>query len=194
MKALLVTTWLFVPLVVLAYHYGPGQDRLRLDRVQDQLAVAREHVAAEEHAEAVEAFEAALRSLPAANVAEARAIRLEKAKSQLLACGLPDARAGLLELLEELEADPAADSALLDDTRLALASAHYYTTWLMRLEGQPRDVWEPEVDAARQHYRLLTDKAGDGEARPARERDLAAAVKLARMDLSELQGLPLPSQ
>jgi hypothetical protein len=67
----------------------------------------------------------------------------------------------------------------------------------MRLEGLGRDEWEPEAEAARQTYKLLAEDAarrGDPAAAARHREDLEASVRLARMDLSELQGLPLPSQ
>jgi hypothetical protein len=70
-------------------------------------------------------------------------------------------------------------------------------TWLMRLEGKSRQDWEPVIEAARQSYRLLAEQSGagdDGEAHARDLQDLESAVLLARMDLTELQGLPLPSQ
>ena len=110
---------------------------------------------------------------------------------------LPKARAALTKLVNEMVADADADQSLLDEVRKAQASSQYYMTWLMRLEGYPREEWEPEIEAARQNYRLLAERAGRGGqtavAQQCRE-DLESAVKLARMDLEELQGLPLPSQ
>ena len=70
-------------------------------------------------------------------------------------------------------------------------------TWLMRLEGQPEEVWRPEADSAEQTYRLLAQQSSDqGDVKATRKikEDLEATIKLARMELSELQGLPLPSQ
>ena len=70
-------------------------------------------------------------------------------------------------------------------------------TWLLRLEGQPRERWEPEIDAAQQSYRLLAEQAeqdGDLNSLSLCQDDLESSVRLARMDIGELQGLPLPSQ
>jgi hypothetical protein len=67
----------------------------------------------------------------------------------------------------------------------------------MRLEGQGREVWEPEAESARQNYKMLAEdaaKKGDAPAVRKHREDLEASIRLARMDLSELQGLPLPSQ
>ncbi len=194
MRAVFLLAWLALPFAALAYHYGPGQDRLALDDTSERLAEGRALADGGQYAEAAAAFEEALRLLPEGRAREARAIRLERARAQLQSGGLFDARADLATLLGELEADPAADPALTRDTRRALASAGYYGTWLLRLEGAPREEWEPEVEAARQHYRLLVDEAQDPSERRRAEADLAAAVRLSRMDLSELQGLPLPNQ
>ena len=115
----------------------------------------------------------------------------------MLAHQLPDAHGELRNLVDEMTADAGADPKLLADARSAQANSQYYTTWLMRLEGAGRDEWEPEVESARQTYRLLAEqaeKAGDTAAAAKHREDLEAAVRLARMELSELQGLNLPKQ
>jgi len=85
----------------------------------------------------------------------------------------------------------------LADAQRTFAGSQYYMTWLKRLEGAPREEWEPQIDSARQIYKLLASAAEAGHdetsIEEARE-DLESAIRLARMDLSELQGLPLPSQ
>jgi hypothetical protein len=67
----------------------------------------------------------------------------------------------------------------------------------MRLEGEPKDVWEPEIEAARQGYRLLAEQAeakGDADGKKKHTEDVESSIRLARMELSDLQGLTLPSQ
>ncbi len=135
--------------------------------------------------------------LPPGHTAEAQCIRVERAKADMLAHRLPEAHAELQALSDELERDAAADPQLRAEARSALANSQYYMTWLMRLEGLSRDVWEPEIEAARQNYRLLAEQAeaaGNTAAASLHEHDLESAIRLARLDLSELQGLPLPSQ
>ncbi len=135
-------------------------------------------------------------------MATSRRIRVSAAKAKLNASKLVEARKELKDLVKELSEDPTtADdpvaSALLDETRAAHANSQYYWTWLMRLEGAPRTEWEPEVEVARQTYRLLAEEAeGRGETKMALSHmeDMEASLKLARLDLEELQGLPLPSQ
>ena len=114
---------------------------------------------------------------------------------------LPDARHEFEALVEEFsadqKADPKASKADLRDARTGLAQAQYFMTWLMRLEGSARTEWEPEIEAARQNYKLLAEEAiamGDATAAESGRQDLESAVKLERMELKDLQGLPLPSQ
>ena len=108
--------------------------------------------------------------------------------------GLIEARDELATLVEQLQADADADPTLLRDARQALARAQFYKTWLMRLEGLDRKVWEPEIEAARQNWRLLAARASSDSEKTLHQEDLEAAVRLARMEMEDLQGLPLPSE
>jgi hypothetical protein len=197
LRILLLTAWLLVPVVGYALHMGPGQDQRKLDAAAAHIRAAETAAKDNDYAAAVAEYDEALKALPAGRAAEARQLRLEKAKAQMLAKQLPEAHADLKALVDELAGDPAADPKLLADARSAMANANYYMTWLMRLEGLGQDVWEPEAEAARQTYKLLAEQAeqaGDADAARRHREDLEAAVRLARMDLGELQGLPLPSQ
>jgi hypothetical protein len=197
MRTLLLVGWLLVPVGVGIWHYGPGQERMQLDTVAQVLARAERQATAGEWAEAAAQYDEALRNLPAGKVAEARRIRVERAKAQMNARLLPAAHEDLKTLVEEMRDDPGADTKVLADARSALANSQYYMTWLMRLEGQPRETWEPEIEGARQNYRLLAEEAsarGDVAGAKKNREDLEASIRLARMELSELQGLPLPSQ
>lgn len=210
MRKLVLFLWLLLPVGAAAYHYGPGQEHLRTDqaaaaaaRARAAAELAREVQAAEgdlparKHwAEAEEAFTVALAALPGEKIEPGRRLRIERAAAMMQISKLPDARRELLGLVDELEADPAVDAELLADARSTLGNAQYYTTWLLRLEGEPRDVWEPEIEAARQNYKLVAARAeqsGDTDRARVEGENLEAALRLARMELTELQGLPLPS-
>ncbi len=197
MRVLLLVGWLLIPVAVGLWHYGPGQEQMQLDTVAEMLARADQCVAAEDWTEAVNQYEEALRRLPPGKIMEQRRIRLEKCKAQMLAHQLPEAHAELRTLVEELQDDPGTPADLLAEARSTQAQSQYYMTWLMRLEGQPRELWEPEIEAARQTYRLLEEQAesrGDDAVAKKNQEDLESAIRLARLDLSELQGLPIPSQ
>jgi hypothetical protein len=64
-------------------------------------------------------------------------------------------------------------------------------TYLMKLEGLPASEWEPEIEAARQEYKLLAQTSSNKEKHL---NDLEAAIRLARAEPTELYGLPIPSQ
>ena len=135
--------------------------------------------------------------MPAEKVSESRSVILEKAKCQMMAAKLPEARETLEGLLDDVRNDETSDKKFSAEVQSALANSQYYMTWLMRLEGLPEEQWKPEIEAARQHYTQLTidaEELGDEELKQRSSEDLESAVRLARMDLSELQGLPLPSQ
>lgn len=197
MRILLIVGWLFVGLGGAIFHFGPGQKHLEVDNVNLVLNDARACVASEDWNKAVDLFNAVLSDLPDDKVAQSRTVILEKAKCQMMAAKLPEARQTLQGLLEDVRGDETSDKKFTARVQSALANSQYYMTWLMRLEGMPEEEWKPEIEAARQHYTQLTIDAkelGDDELLKRSAEDLESSVRLARMDLSELQGLPLPSQ
>lgn len=197
MRKSFILLWLLVPLAAAAYHYGPGQDKLRADEVAGHIARAKAHLAAEEFSEAVTAFDQAISEMPPGNTQAIPRLRLEKAKAQMQCSGLPQAHKGLVSLLDDLGENAGASPELIAETRSTLANAQYYMTWLLRLEGHAKEIWEPVIESSRHNYRAAAEFAATsgqpGAAGKARE-NLEAAIKLARVDLGELQGLPLPSQ
>ena len=82
MRILLIVSWLFVGLAGVIYHYGPGQEKMELERIDTMMQDARNSVQSENWAEAVEQFDAVLAELPAEKKTEARGLALEKAKAQ----------------------------------------------------------------------------------------------------------------
>lgn len=197
MRLPLILAWLLLPVLVGAYHYGPGQERLKLDQASTSLRQAQQAFEDERWTSAIDKFDEALAQLPEERVNDARRIRLEKAKARMMAQQLPTAHDELRTVLDEMLKEETTDPKLLRDVRDAFANSQYYMTWLMRLEGLKREAWEPEIEAARQTYRLLAEKAeadGDVTAAKKSKEDLESAIRLARMDLTELQGLPLPGQ
>ena len=197
MRKFLILIWCMLPVLLGAWHYGPGQEQLKLDEAALLLKQAQAATDREDFASAVLHYEDAINAVPAKRTHELQRLRLEKAKAQMQAKQLPTANGDLKTLLAELVEDKNADPKLREETRAALANSQYYMTWLMRLEGVSRDEWEPEIEAARQHYRLLaesSEKDGETKQTEKHKQDLESVIRLARMDLKDLQGLPLPSQ
>ncbi|MFT4547328.1 MAG: hypothetical protein ACI8XO_001314 [Verrucomicrobiales bacterium] len=212
MRKILILFWLLVPVAMAAYHYGPGQQLMTVDGVGSTLRQAEKLVAEAKalveadkqrdanpvFAEAIEKFDEAILNLPKENLREIQRIRLEKAKALFASQKNPTARKELDALLDELNKEKGEnrDEQLVDDTQKALAASQFYMTWLMRIEGHPREIWEPEALRSRQNYQALAERAekvGGTKAKSAKQ-DLEASVRLALVDLQDLQGLPLPSQ
>ena len=176
---------------------GPGQKRVIVDRAGQAARIGDRMVQEEQWAQAVAQYDLALELLPEDRVIDAQQLRLAKAKAQMFDAQLPAARQDLQALVEEMTGESETNGELLNEARESLANSQYYTTWLMRLEGQPKAVWQPEIESSRQIYKLLAEEAdrlNDEQNKSRHQEDLESSIRLARMDLKDLQGLPLPSQ
>lgn len=192
-KKILFTLWLLVPVALLAYHFGPGQSRLSTERAAKAIAEARALEAAESWPEAVQAWADALAATPADKKLARFQLRLAHANARIYAGELPEAMADMETLLTETHAAKV-DAAFQREVRSSLGSARYYTAWLMRLEGAATDEWLVQSESARQHFRLLAEETKTTSLAAGFEKNLEATVRLEQMDLSELQGLPLPKK
>ena len=123
---------------------------------------------------------------PEGNPDGSRVRRLERAKGQMNAPELPSAARALESLVAELDGDANAPAQLKAEGRRALANSQFYMTWLLRLEGKTRAEWEPQIEAARQNYRLPAESADSS----AEKQDLEAATRLERPELAALHRFP----
>ena len=198
MRNILLVSWLLLPIGAWAYHEGPGQDRLALETTDAVLVAAHQAADTGQWKQAVAKYEEALTKLPknadAMPKSAVQRLQIELNKARMQASKLPDAREELETLVEQMSAEPGTDPVLLAAARQALARAQFYMTWLMRLEGLDRVEWEPEIEAARQNWRLLAEQAGDPKVAAQHRTDLESAVRLERLELEDLQGLPLPGE
>ncbi|MCR9244732.1 MAG: hypothetical protein NXI31_06855 [bacterium] len=194
MRSFLLVGWLALPIGAWAYHEGPGQDRLALEECDELFTSAHDAAASGDWQVAIRDYSAALAKLPEDQDQLSQRVRLELSKARMQHKGLNEARDELVAMVEHLAADESADPAVLAEARQSLARAQFYKTWLMRLEGVTREEWEPEIEASRQQFRLLAEKATTPAEKSARQKDLEAAIRLARLDIEDLQGLPLPSE
>jgi hypothetical protein len=190
-KTILFGLWLLVPVVLLAYHFGPGQTRLAMDRAAKKIAEARALEAEEDWQGAYLAWGEALAETPLTQSAPRMELRLSQAHARMFTGELPEAMQDLDGLLAEAR-HVEADAVLQREIRGTLATTQYYVAWLMRLEGATAEEWLPPADSARQNFRLLAEQTQGEKAVGDYEKNLEAAVRLARMDLAELQLLPLP--
>ena len=190
-KTILILVWLLVPVMLLAYHFGPGQARLTQDQAARKIAEARAFEAAEQWPEAVEAWSDALAATPESRQDERLRLKLAQAHARMYVGELPEAMEAMDALLVEARTANV-NAALEQEIRGSLATAQYYAAWLMRLESAPLDEWLFFAESARQNFRLLAEQTTGKTSATDYEKNLEATIRLEQMDLSELQGLPLP--
>jgi len=192
-RKILFALWLLVPVAVLAYHFGPGQARLSTERAVRFIVTAKAFEAAEQWPEAVQAWADALAATPPEKKIARLQLQLAHANARIYVGELPEAMEVMESLLTEMQ-NVKADESLQREVRRSLGSARYYAAWLMRLEGAPTEEWLVQAESARQHFRLLAEDSNDTTLKKDFEKNLEATVRLEQMDLSELQGLPLPKK
>jgi len=192
-KKLFLYLWLLTPVVLLAYHYGPGQSGLARDAAAQLIATARACEANEDWRGAMEAYAEALGKLPGTDTTTRWSLRLAQSKARMRSGELPESITDFEGLLTDVEAG-GGTPAQAEEVRANLGTAQYYAGWLMRLEGAKTEEWTVPVESARQQFRLLAEEKLGGDPAVAKQyqENLEATVRLARMDLTELQGMPLP--
>ena len=193
-KNLFILLWALAPVALLAYHYGPGQAGLAREEAKASIRAALDFEAKKQWRQAIDAYNAALATLPDTETAKRQQLQLARANARIYVGELPEAMLAMEHLLDETA--KGSDSKLESKVRSSLASAQYYTGWLMRLELAEKEEWKEPLEKARQNFRLLaeqTDKT-DAKASEDHQKNLEAVVRLARMDLSEVQALPLPKK
>ncbi len=193
MKKILLVIWFFAGIAIVLWHFGPGQAGWQRSTAAGGIKQALEYQKNGQPELAVRAYEKALAILPPEDTASRAKARIGLARARIDSRGLPEARADMESLVSELP--PSSDPELLAAARTTLAETQYYNTWLLRLEGAPREEWEPEIESARQLFRNNVESAPPGDtARDQTIRNLESTIRLARLELTELQAMPLPSQ
>jgi hypothetical protein len=191
-KKIFFLVWALVPVGLLAFHYGPGQAAVARDQAAEELRRAQDLEAREEWKPAMEAYASVLTHLPATEIAARRQVQILRAKARMFSGELPEA-IGDLEALQSEFIKAGAPVGQQRELRATLAMGQYYAGWLMRLESAPAEEWLAQVDNSRQNFKFLAEGSDAPDAEKY-QKNLEAVVRLARMDLSELQALALPKQ
>src|SRR2546426_1914337 len=119
-KTILLCIWLLVPVVLLAYHYGPGQSRLAMDRAAQKIAEAKAFEAKGDWAAAYAAWSEALAATPAEKATARFQMRLAQARTRMWTGDLPEAITDLENLLAEAQRG-GADKEFQSELRSTLA-------------------------------------------------------------------------
>ena len=131
-KNLLIFLWALAPVALLAYHYGPGQTGLARVEAKASIQAALDFEKKEQWQQAIDAYNEALAALPEEETAKRMQLQLARANARIYVGELPEAMFAMEHLLDE--AAKGDDKKLENKVRASLASAQYYTGWLMRLE------------------------------------------------------------
>lgn len=189
-EKMLWTVWAVIPVLLAIWWFGPGQELQARSRVASTVELAITAAEEENWEKAAELFGQAIGEAPSDSPRSNLWLRLRASHAEFMSGNTWNGIAGMEEVLD----DKNVDSDLARDARARIASAQYFATWKLRLEGAESAVWKPEAEKARQHFRLLAE---DAEKRNAPEsealkKNVESVIWLERMDLAELQSLPLP--
>ncbi|MCA9066376.1 MAG: hypothetical protein KDA96_25085, partial [Planctomycetaceae bacterium] len=143
MRTIALLGWLALLPAGLIYHLVERDSHQRADQIGEHLALARESQDQEHWGTAVKNLEEALKLIPEEATADRQELRLELAQARMNASRLPEAHSELKALLDELLEQDDHNVDLENRVRESMAHSQFYMTWLMRLEGLPREAWEP---------------------------------------------------
>ena len=167
MKKWLVLGWLMIPVVLMSYHFGPGQDALAFRQAQEHLATAQQLEAAGHYEEAIDAYAETLVTLPMTDepdvdVATARdQLRLAQIRGHFQLGRLAETIASLNVLIANVEREHGARSPLAYDVRDFLGRVHFQAMVALRLESAEKDVWRRHWEMSRQNFRFLAENTTD---------------------------------
>jgi len=195
MRSYLFKGWILLPAVLAVVHFGPGQHWLQQGDASALANAARVSAQQERWEDAAAEYQAALAALPESTLtktAQRERLDLEVAlgRALVMSGAMIEGQERLERTLQELETTGPTNASTAIAARAELATSNYYAAWIMRLEGATAEEWKAEAELARQHFRLLAERAGDAEG--AFQRNLEATIRLEQMDLSELLARPLP--
>lgn len=184
LKKWLVLVWLLVPVALLSYHFGPGQQALAW---QDAHAYRNAALEAEKQGhweQAIDAYGKAMHAVPTfandrASEALARdQLRLAQLRAAFQLGKLDDTVADTRMFIEHVAETHGLDSPLMFDARDFLGRVHFQAMIALRLESAEKSVWMKQWELARQNYRFLAEHSGPG--RNALDRkNLEAVIKSA---------------
>jgi hypothetical protein len=197
-KRWLILLWILMPLPVVVWHFGSGQQWLARDRAHALLVKAEK---AEGHGGWAESE--ALYREAANHLGTAGSDKPLKARLDMALARVRYRQGGAVDSIDRMDriladaAFPSLPEALQREARELAGRIHYYAAWVLRLEGAQRDLWMEEAEFARQNFRMLAETAlGAGRTNYSllQQTNLESTVRLERMSLTELMARPLPEE
>ncbi len=196
MKRWFLLLWLLVPLPVVVWHFGPGQQWLARDRAFALISQAQQAEAKKNWTEAEKLYQEAGSKIGSRDPNVRMQLDVALVRDRYQQGSAVEAIDGIDRVLADarFQALPAAQQR---EARELAGRIHYYAAWTMRLEGAQKDLWMEEAELARQNYRLLTESsfdAGKTSYAQKQQTNLESSVRMQRLSYSELMGRPLPEE
>lgn len=196
MKRYGLLLWILIPLPVLVWHFGAGQEWMARDRAHTYLNEARAAEEKKAWGEAETLYKAAADQLKAGEPALKTQLDVALARTRYRQGGAVDS-IDLIDRVVSSKEFPGLPEGVQREARELAGRIHYYAAWVMRLEGAQRDLWMEEAELSRQNFRLLaeeTHSVGQTNYSMLQQTNLETAIRLQRMSLTELMGRPLPEE
>lgn len=196
MKKYFVLLWLLLPLPVVVLHFGRGQQWLANDKAYVFVTEAQIAEEKEDWQQADRLYNAAAKCV----TPESRDLKLRLDLAQVRTRFRAGDAMAAIDGADKLLDDPAMAKMPADfqrESRELAGRIHYYSGWVMRLEGASRELWMEEAELSRQNFRLLAEQSSaDGvkDYSAKQQENLESAVQLQRLSLTELMARPLPKE
>ncbi|QDU29726.1 hypothetical protein ETAA8_48410 [Anatilimnocola aggregata] len=163
LKKWFVLLWLLVPVGLVSYHFGPGQQELAWREAAAYRAEAEEHEKKQHWEQAIAAYGKAVSAVPsfgddasAASVARDQ-LRLAQIRAAFQLGKLDDTLTDARQFVEQVEATHGPASKLAYDARDFLGRVHYQAMIALRLESAEEQVWRKHWELSRQNFRFLAE-------------------------------------
>jgi hypothetical protein len=160
MKKTLILLWMLFPVGVAAYHFNAGPKQMMRAAAHQRWLQIRELEQQAEPAwqEVLEQYDRLVEDLPPDEDPRVlHEIRLAQAKARLEMLDLSTSIEDLTRLLQETAMAYGENARLTRGVRETLGKAHYYATWVLKMNGASEDEWRPFAERARQLFRYLAE-------------------------------------
>jgi len=163
MKKWFFLAWLLIPVVLVSYHFGPGQKAVAYRTAQSHLQQAEQFETQGHWDEAIDQYDKAVVALPAADDQQAELIvardqlRLAQIRDRFRLGRLAESITSLDLLAADVERTGGPNSPLAYDVRDFLGRVHFQAMIALRLESADEAVWKRHWELSRQNFRFLAE-------------------------------------
>ena len=160
MRKFFTLLWLLFPVAVLYYHFNEGQNQILREKARVHVAKIRalEQAKEPDWEQIIEEYEKVAKELPTEEKPLVRhQIRLAQTKARLEMLDVAGAITELTALLQESAQMHGDDAKVTRAVREMLGKAHYYATYLLKMNGAAEEEWRPFAERTRQIFRYLAE-------------------------------------